>query len=103
MDDTKTAIWCRVSTGEQDTKNQLRQLRDWAERRGLEVVKVYQVEQSAWRGAHRKKLSEVMDGWLVHYNFFRPHEALKGRTPAWAAGVRFPYANWADVVRKGKK
>jgi len=68
VDDTKTAIWCRVSTGEQDTKNQLRQLRDWAERRGLEVVKVYQVEQSAWRGAHRKKLSEVMDaarlGWF---------------------------------------
>ncbi len=43
----------------------------------------------------------IMDGWLVHYNFFRPHEGIRGRTPAWAAGVRFPYANWADVVRKG--
>ncbi|MFC1999902.1 transposase [Chloroflexota bacterium] len=42
----------------------------------------------------------VMEGWLVHYNFFRPHEALKDRTPAWAAGVKYPYYNWADIVRK---
>lgn len=43
----------------------------------------------------------LLDGWLVHYNFFRPHEALKGKTPAEKAGIEFPYKNWLDVVRQG--
>jgi hypothetical protein len=41
-----------------------------------------------------------MDGWLVHYNFLRAHEALKGKTPAEKAGIKFPYRNWLDVVDK---
>lgn len=45
----------------------------------------------------------ILDGWLVHYNFFRPHETLKGKTPAEKAGIKFPhFRNWMDVVR-GKK
>jgi len=51
------------------------------------------------KGVQSAKL--ITDGWLVHYNFFRPHEGLGGRTPASAAGVRFPYRNWVDVVRAG--
>ncbi len=43
----------------------------------------------------------LLDGWLVHYNFFRPHEALKGKTPAEKAGIKFLYKNWLDVVRQG--
>lgn len=39
------------------------------------------------------------DGWLVHYNFFRPHETL-GRTPAEEAGIKFAFKNWQDVVRQ---
>jgi putative transposase len=42
----------------------------------------------------------IMDGWLVHYNFFRPHETLKDRTPAEKAGVKYPYNNWDDVIRE---
>ena len=38
------------------------------------------------------------DGWLVHYNFLRPHDYLKGRTPAEAAGVDFPCKNWLDIT-----
>jgi len=41
----------------------------------------------------------LMDGWLVHYNFFRPHEALGDCTPAEKAGIRFPAQNWLDVVK----
>ncbi len=41
-----------------------------------------------------------MDGWLVHYNFFRPHMSLNDRTPASVAGIRFPYRNWKDVVEQ---
>jgi transposase-like protein len=41
-----------------------------------------------------------MDGWLVHYNFFRPHMSLKDRTPASVAGICFPFRNWKDVVEQ---
>ncbi len=43
----------------------------------------------------------VMDGWLCHYNFFRPHSSLDGQTPAQAAGADAPFKSWADVVNKG--
>lgn len=39
------------------------------------------------------------DGWLVHYNFFRPHETL-GKTPAEAAGITFAFKNWLGVVNQ---
>ena len=55
------------------------------------------------RGMQNKQTARLItDGWLVNYNFFRPHEALKGKTPAQIAGIKFPYANWAEVVG-GKK
>ncbi len=41
-----------------------------------------------------------LDGWLVHYNFFRPHEALGDKTPAEKADIAFPLKNWLDVVKK---
>ena len=55
----KAAIWCRVSSGEQHTENQLPELQAWAARRDLSVVHVYQVTESAYRGAHQKALTEV--------------------------------------------
>jgi hypothetical protein len=41
----------------------------------------------------------LLDGWLVYYNFFRLHEALGDKTPAEAAGIKFPFKNWLDVVK----
>ena len=43
-----------------------------------------------------------IDGWLAHYNYLRPHEALNDKTPAEAAGIDYPYENWADIIRKHK-
>ena len=40
----------------------------------------------------------IMEGWLAHYNFFRPHQALDGNTPAEAAKVDTPYKSWKDVI-----
>ena len=45
---------------------------------------------------------DFIDGWLVHYNYLRPHTALNDRTPAEVAGIDFPYKNWADIIRKHK-
>lgn len=52
------------------------------------------------RGLKKLKTARLLlDGWLVHYNFFRPHEALGDRTPAEKAGIKTLIKNWADVVR----
>ena len=37
-------------------------------------------------------------GWLLYYNYLRPHESLRGKTPAQVAGVKYPYRNWQDIV-----
>jgi hypothetical protein len=43
---------------------------------------------------------QFVDGFLVHYNFFRGNEALDGKTPAEEAGIKFPYKDWAEVIRQ---
>jgi DNA invertase Pin-like site-specific DNA recombinase len=55
----RAAIWTRVSTREQETQNQLDALRSFAKNRGMEVVREYEVEESAWNGKHSAKLKEV--------------------------------------------
>jgi len=54
------------------------------------------------RGLHTlKSARRFLDGWLVHYNFFRPHSGLPNdMTPAMAAGIRFPFRNWKDVCEQ---
>lgn len=53
------------------------------------------------RGLHTIESARLfLDGWLVHYNFFRPHMSLRDRTPASVAGIRFPLRNWKDVVEQ---
>ena len=49
---------------------------------------------------HSNTINNIMDGWLVHYNFFRPHSALNGKTPAEAAKARARFKTWADVVKE---
>ena len=55
----KAGLLLRVSDPGQHADNQLPDLQAWADRRGLEVVQVYQFQESAWRGAHQKMLSQV--------------------------------------------
>lgn len=55
----RAALLARVSTGEQDTANQVAQLEAWAAQRGLAVVARYCRQESAWKGAHRV-LEEVL-------------------------------------------
>jgi len=50
---------------------------------------------------NKDTLEKFMDGWLVHYNFFRPHSSLPNdMTPAMVAGIKFPFRNWKDVVEQ---
>jgi len=52
------------------------------------------------RGLKTKDSAQLLlDGWLIHYNYFRPHEGLDGKTPAEKAKVQLPFKNWLDVVK----
>ena len=55
----KVGLLARVSDPSQHTDNQLPDLLAWAERRGFEVVVTYQFQESAWKGAHQKQLTQV--------------------------------------------
>ena len=44
-------------------------------------------------------LMQFNDGWLVYYNFFKPHQALDNKTPAEEAGLKYDVKNWANLVR----
>jgi len=57
----KCAIYCRVSTIEQDIENQLIVLKDMAARRGWEIYQIYQEEESAWRAGHQKELAKLVE------------------------------------------
>ena len=45
----------------------------------------------------------IMDGFIIHYNYFRPHETLSTNTdavtPAEKAHIKFPYDNWEALIR----
>ena len=42
---------------------------------------------------------DFINGWLIHYNYLRPHSGIDDKTPAEAAGVDYPYKNWDDITR----
>jgi len=46
----------------------------------------------------------ISEGFIVHYNFLRPHMTLKGETPATAVGLNMPFKTWIELVNYlGKK
>jgi transposase-like protein len=46
---------------------------------------------------------QILDGWLVYYNFFRPHESLNSKSPAQNMEIALPFNDWQDIVRHTKK
>ena len=57
---TKASIYVRVSTGDQDTANQVLELTEWAKKRGYEVVAIYSEEESAWKTGHQRELARLL-------------------------------------------
>jgi len=48
----------------------------------------------------------VIDGFIVNYNYFRPHETLSGiepTTPAQKAGIKFPYRSWEELIKHSQE
>ena len=51
------------------------------------------------RGFKTKDTAElILDGFLINYNFFRPHMTLRGKTPAEVAVISPPVHTWTGVV-----
>jgi hypothetical protein len=42
----------------------------------------------------------ILAGFLIHYNYFRPHLALNKMTPAEYTSIKVPVKNWTELVRK---
>jgi len=40
----------------------------------------------------------ISEGFIIHYNFLRPHMTLKGKTPAVVAGLKLPFKTWIELV-----
>ena len=52
------------------------------------------------RGIKDTKTAKLLlNGWLVHYNFFCPQSALGDHTPGEKAGILYPHKNWLEVVK----
>ena len=67
---TTWAIWCRVSKAEQETANQLDELRQWAQRKGFEITReyVFEVSASNCKTKHSEMLGRALaDAWLGRF------------------------------------
>lgn len=41
----------------------------------------------------------ILEGFILNYDYLRPHESLNDRTPAEVARIDFPYKSWLDVIK----
>jgi transposase-like protein len=41
----------------------------------------------------------ILEGYTIHYNYIRPHQSLKGKTPAQKAGIQGK-TNWKSLIEE---
>jgi len=41
----------------------------------------------------------ILEGFILNYNYLRPHKSLKDKTPAQVARIDFPHKSWLDVIK----
>jgi len=62
----KVVIYARVSTEDQTTENQVRELEQWAERRGWQVVGIYRENETAWKAGHQREWAHLKQDARFH-------------------------------------
>ncbi len=90
--------------------------------RGLRIRRSQHIANVGLRGGHNNQLIErfhgtlkdrtdimrglvsaetqIPNGFVIYYNFLRPHTSLNGRTPAQASGIDLPFEDgWGDLVK----
>jgi len=50
------------------------------------------------RAKNRETVKLIIEGWLIHYNFFRPQKELNNKTPGEVAKATFPYQSWQELI-----
>jgi putative DNA-invertase from lambdoid prophage Rac len=55
----KCVIYARVSTEEQHTENQIRELKEFIGQRGWEIVEVYAENETAWKAGHQREWARL--------------------------------------------
>ena len=51
------------------------------------------------RGLKQRESGQAdVDGLVLYYNYFRPHESLDRKRPAEAASAELPFKDWEDVA-----
>lgn len=56
----KAVAYLRVSGPGQTCENQIQVIKAWAKQRGLELVRIYQEQESAWRAGHQRELARLI-------------------------------------------
>jgi transposase InsO family protein len=52
----------------------------------------------------KKSDTKILSGYQIYHNYFRPHEALKGKTPAEKCGIIIEGENkWKTVIENASK
>jgi putative transposase len=55
------------------------------------------------RGLKRKR-TKIITGYQICHNYIRPHEALNGKTPAEACGIKVEGENkWLTLIQNASK
>jgi hypothetical protein len=48
--------------------------------------------------------SPILSGYRIYHNYIRPHEALKGKTPAELAGIQIKAKDkWLTIIQNASK
>jgi hypothetical protein len=48
--------------------------------------------------------TEILPGYQIYHNYFRPHEALKGKTPAEKCGIIIEGQDkWKTIIENASK
>jgi hypothetical protein len=50
-----------------------------------------------------KSACQFLEKYSLHYNYFKPNDALGGDVPAKAAGIKNPYRTWANIINNPPK
>lgn len=55
----KVVVYARVSTEEQTTENQIRELKEWIVKRGWELGEIYAENETAWKAGHQREWARL--------------------------------------------
>jgi len=59
--------------------------------------------EKTFRGLKRKR-TPIISGYQIYHNFIRPHEALNGKTPSEACGIKVEGQNkWKTLIENASK